>query len=106
MPTFARQVDAIPVVQTTAQRAVLFPSPEPNQRVQNLETGAIERWTNGAWATDGVQATTAKLYAGTGTPEGNVTAAMGSLFLRTDGGASTTLYVKTSGSGSTGWTAK
>jgi len=49
MPNFAKQVDAIPVVLTTAQRAVLFPTPELNQRVQNLETGAIERWTNGAW---------------------------------------------------------
>lgn len=52
MPNFAKQVDAIPVVLTTAQRAVLFPSPELNQRVQNLETGAIERWTNGAWTAD------------------------------------------------------
>ena len=52
MPTFARQVDAIPVVNTTAERAVLFPNPEQNQRVQNLETGAIERWTSGAWQSD------------------------------------------------------
>ncbi len=43
---------------------------------------------------------------GTGTPEAAVTAPMGSLFLRTDGGAATTLYVKTSGAGNTGWTAK
>lgn len=52
MPTLAKQVDGIPVVQTTAERAVLFPSPEPNQRVHNLETGSIERWTNGGWASD------------------------------------------------------
>lgn len=44
--------------------------------------------------------------AGTGTPESVVTAGPGSLFLRSDGGASTTLYVKTSGTGNTGWTAK
>jgi hypothetical protein len=43
---------------------------------------------------------------GTGTPEGAVTAPVGSLFTRTDGGASTTLYVKESGSGNTGWVAK
>lgn len=43
---------------------------------------------------------------GTGTPESAVTAPVGSLFLRTDGGASTTLYVKESGSGNTGWVAK
>lgn len=46
------------------------------------------------------------IYTGTGTPEGAVTAPQGSLFLRTDGAASTTLYVKTSGAGNTGWTAK
>lgn len=43
---------------------------------------------------------------GTGTPEGAVTAPVGSLFTRTDGGANTTLYVKESGVGNTGWVAK
>jgi hypothetical protein len=43
---------------------------------------------------------------GTGSPEGVVTAAVGSRYARLDGGASTSLYVKTSGSGNTGWTAK
>lgn len=43
---------------------------------------------------------------GAGSPEGVVTAKPGTLYLRTDGGASTTLYVKTSGTGDTGWTAK
>ena len=47
-----------------------------------------------------------EIRSGTGTPEGKVTAPVGSLFLRTDGGATTTLYVKTSGTGNTGWTAK
>lgn len=42
----------------------------------------------------------------TGTPEAAVTAPVGSLALRDDGGATTTLYVKTSGTGNTGWTAK
>jgi hypothetical protein len=44
--------------------------------------------------------------AGSGSPEGVVTANIGALYSRTDGGASTTLYVKTSGTGNTGWTAK
>lgn len=44
--------------------------------------------------------------SGTGTPEGAVTAPVGSLFTRTDGGAGTTLYVKESGAGNTGWVAK
>lgn len=47
-----------------------------------------------------------KIVTGTGSPESVITAPMGSLYLRTDGGASTTLYVKTSGTAATGWTAK
>jgi hypothetical protein len=46
------------------------------------------------------------ITAGANTPEGAVTAPVGSLFLRTNGGTSTTLYVKQSGSGNTGWVAK
>jgi hypothetical protein len=46
------------------------------------------------------------LTFGAGTPEGVVNAPVGSLFCRTDGGASTTLYVKQSGTGNTGWVAK
>lgn len=49
----------------------------------------------------------AGLYSGTGSPEGVVAAAVGSLYTNRSGGASTTLYVKTSGAAtSTGWTAK
>lgn len=47
-----------------------------------------------------------RILAGAGTPEGSVTANVGSLYLRTNGGAATTLYVKESGSGNTGWVAK
>jgi hypothetical protein len=42
----------------------------------------------------------------TGTPEGAVTAPVGSLALRADGGAATTLYVKETGTGNTGWVPK
>lgn len=42
-----------------------------------------------------------------GTPEGAVVGSRGQLALRLDGGATTVLYVKTSGDGTnTGWTAK
>lgn len=44
--------------------------------------------------------------SGSGSPESAVTAPVGSLYTRTDGGASTTLYVKESGTGNTGWVAK
>lgn len=47
----------------------------------------------------------ARVFVRAGAPDGVVAAPVGSLYLRTDGGTSTTLYVKTSGSGNTGWKA-
>lgn len=46
------------------------------------------------------------VYAGSGSPEGVLTAAIGSIYLRSDGGANTSFYVKESGTGNTGWVAK
>lgn len=43
---------------------------------------------------------------GIGTPEGTVAAPVGTLYIRADGGVGTTLYVKESGVGDTGWAAK
>jgi hypothetical protein len=44
---------------------------------------------------------------GTGSPEGVVVADRGTIYLRTDGSTSTTLYVKTANDAlATGWTAK
>lgn len=45
------------------------------------------------------------INAANGSPEGARTAIVGSLYLRTDGGVGTTLYVKSTGSGNTGWVA-
>jgi hypothetical protein len=46
-----------------------------------------------------------EMWAGTGTPEGVVTAPVGSMFRRRDGATGTTLYTKESGAGNTGWVA-
>jgi hypothetical protein len=43
---------------------------------------------------------------GNGSPQGNVSAPVGTLYLRSDGGPNTTLYVKESGSGDSGWVSK
>jgi hypothetical protein len=59
--------------------------------------------TAGVWQVGGGKATE---WEGYGTPESVVTAPIGSRFYRLDGGASTTLYIKTSGVSNTGWTAK
>ena len=44
--------------------------------------------------------------AGAGSPEGSVTAPVGSTYRRTNGGAATSFYVKESGAGNTGWVGK
>lgn len=44
--------------------------------------------------------------SGAGSPEGAVSAPIGSLYTRTDGGTNTTLYIKESGASTTGWVAK
>jgi len=48
----------------------------------------------------------AEIYTGLGSPEGVITAKVGSLYIRRDGGVGTTFYVKESGTGNTGWVAK
>lgn len=47
-----------------------------------------------------------RVLSGAGSPEGVVSAPVGSTFHRTNGGAGTCLYVKESGTGNTGWIAK
>lgn len=44
--------------------------------------------------------------SGSNTPEGAITAPVGSIYSRTNGGAGTSFYVKESGTGNTGWVAK
>lgn len=57
-------------------------------------------------ATKFYSTTTTFWSSGSGSPEGVVTAAVGSLYTNTTGGANTTLYVKETGSSNTGWVAK
>lgn len=54
----------------------------------------------------GIEATPPLWTSGTDSPEGVLTAGVGSLYTRSNGGAGTTLYVKESGTGKTGWVAK
>ena len=59
-------------------------------------------------ADDSGYAATQTLYDrfGSGSPESAVTAPVGAVYHRTDGGAGTSFYVKESGAGNTGWVAK
>jgi hypothetical protein len=54
---------------------------------------------------ENIHVTSNLIFSGTGTPETNVVAPVGSIFLRTDGGADSVLYTKESGTGNTGWSA-
>lgn len=53
-----------------------------------------------------IQLATVTISTGSGSPEGVVTAATGSIYMNTSGGTNTTFYVKESGSGNTGWVGK
>ena len=64
------------------------------------------RWSDGYVTTVRTGDGTTIVTSGTGTPEGVVTAAIGSMYSDTSGGAGTTLYIKESGTGNTGWVAK
>lgn len=72
------------------------------------------RGAAGTWRVEGAAAAAGKLQFGTactiltgaGDPEGVVTGSVCDLYLRTDGSTNTTLCVKTSGTGNTGWTCK
>lgn len=47
-----------------------------------------------------------RIIEGAGTPEAAVVAPVGSIFLRNDGGADTSIYFKETGAGNTGWVAR
>ena len=46
------------------------------------------------------------IIRGTGSPEGVITAGVGSVYVDSSGGIGSTLYIKESGTGNTGWNAK
>ena len=81
---------------------VFYPNVDDTQ-----EIGAInKRWTNVFSSKFRPGDGTATWTSGIGDPNGVGTAVVGSLYTRLDGGAGTTLYIKESGTGNTGWVAK
>lgn len=88
----------------------------PDQTVNVANASAVPYTPSGGSTTnvsDHLQGVDAQLdvleslvVSGTGSPEGVVTASVGTLFLRSDGSTGTTLYVKETGASNTGWVAK
>jgi len=108
----------------TAVKADLYSSLSGSSKVSNpqvldaygkfrqpvyIETSVIAEITGFGNAPDHETGTINReiIFSGTGSPEGVVAASVGCLYIRTDGGAGTTLYVKeTGGTTSNGWSAK
>lgn len=73
----------------------------------NAQVGGTSQFTVNTAGTVSISGTTATVRAGTGSPESVVAAAVGSIYLQTDGGTGSTLWVKEGGgAGNTGWAAK
>ena len=67
------------------------------------EINRMLKFLHDAISGDGVSQ---KVYNGVGSPEGVVVAQPGSIYMNLSGGAGTSVYVKETGSGSSGWVAK
>ena len=81
------------------------PVQEPFTETGNRLTRMAHQWLKGML--DTVNRLNGNLLTGTGDPNTQIAAPVGTLFLRTDGGAGTTLYVKESGGSSDlGWVGK
>ena len=64
-------------------------------------------WYDGYFGLGGVFINGQRFYSDSGDPNGAVSATVGSVYTRTDGGAGTTLYIKETGAAtSSGWAAK
>jgi hypothetical protein len=106
--SFARNYDLV-TYDTPTYAAVTISNTSGNgYYIENLTgTFLTVQATNiigSSYVASGTSAT--QWISGTGSPEGAVTAAVGSFFSRTNGGAGTSFYVKESGAGNTGWVAK
>lgn len=87
------------------------PNAEAGRRIIRMGINGIQLFQNesgfigGGYTNTGNGTVSVSWNAGAGSPEGAKTAAIGSIYSRSDGGAATTLYVKESGTGNTGWVA-
>ncbi len=92
------------------QRAIVpFDPPDPSLNediIEDVTAGHVsDHETLHRLLNNGVLGAT-RIRTGHGSPEGTVVANPGSLFLNLNGGAGTTLYVKETLTGSTGWVGK
>lgn len=80
--------------------ALWFRTSDPVGMYVRFDDGNSSQWVSVDQAAHG------DIRRGAGSPQGVVSAPVGTLYTRTDGGAGSTLYIKESGTGATGWVAK
>ncbi len=91
---------------TFAASENIFPGRPRPSADNTIDNGRSDRrWANGFFRQVRLGAGAQITTSGAGTPEGAITAPVGSLYTRTDGTAGSVLYLKETGSGNTGWTA-
>jgi hypothetical protein len=88
----------------TLQELAFFPTVDGTRSLGLINRRFLNTYTS--QLRPGMAAVPPLWTSGTGSPEGVLAAVVGSLYTRTDGGALTTLYVKESGTGNTGWVFK
>ncbi|MBB5038275.1 hypothetical protein [Prosthecobacter dejongeii] len=96
-----RTTDSDPTTNTNYERIAIRWSGTVGQIIPQAGGTGTARKMEYHTTADGVS-----LSSGFGSPESVVTAKVGSIYTRLDGGAGTTLYIKESGTGNTGWVAK
>ncbi|MCY6411177.1 hypothetical protein QTA56_03365 [Acinetobacter sp. VNH17] len=79
-------------------------APGRGTNIQSLGSSA-ESWLS-VYSKKYMHTSQVGILFGEGDPNGQISASVGSMYLRTDGGEGTTLYVKETGVGSMGWVAK
>lgn len=93
---------------SNARSGVLIDGDLSPETPLNKDLGLLNAWRTAYVQDVRVGGTLADplLLSGVGSPEGVKSAPVGSIFMRSDGGAGTSMYVKESGAGNTGWVAK
>ena len=103
--------------------ALITGTSSENLIISAVGTGAADLYNTAGWITDSStngdnwiiapsstdvpeRIKLSGIRRGAGPPEGAVAADVGALYMRSDGGAGTCLYVKETGAGNTGWVAK
>lgn len=93
------------ILKTTSTNGILF-NKHLIPSTSNLSLGSSGLPMNAVFSTKFMYSATVGDFFGTGSPEGSLSAGIGSTYRRADGAAGTAFYVKETGTGNTGWIAK